>query len=138
MNDDYLDQVRKAVDSDIQLAIEFFAPADEIDFGLNRASLKWVEDRIEQLRTVRGWNPEPVVAELISLVGSFLGACIAADTEGEWQIHATGSLGVRLPNGVFIDPFHKAEKAILQGVDGGESIFRFHQVTVDHIATREI
>lgn len=135
VGDDKMDQVRKAIYSNVQLAIEYFAPESGIDFGLNRASLRWVEDLIEQQRAVPDWDPGPFVEDLASLVGSFLGACIVADADGEWQVNEiTGSLGVQLPNGVFVDPFYKAEKAIHQGVEGGESIFHFHRVTVDHVA----
>ncbi|MFB7718774.1 hypothetical protein [Nocardia sp. NPDC056100] len=137
--DQAMQQVRQAIDSNVQLAIEYFTAASGIDFGLNRASLAWVEDLIEQQRAVPNWDPEPSVNELVSLVGSFLGACIAVETGGEWQVSGvTGALGVQLPNGVFVDPFYKAEKAIRQGVDGGESIASFHRVTVDHVAVHGV
>ncbi|MFE5455904.1 hypothetical protein [Nocardia sp. NPDC056564] len=129
-----LEEARRAIDSHVHLVLELFGRASGIDFGLNRASLRWLDDLIELQRAAPGFDPEPVVESLTSLIGSFLGACIVADTKGDWHINEKGSLGVRLPNGVFVNPFQQTKEAIRRGVESGATISRFHQAAVGRVA----
>ncbi|MEV5840113.1 immunity 49 family protein [Nocardia sp. NPDC052112] len=124
--------VRSAIEANVQLVVERFEPGS--GFGLNRASLQLLEDSLEQLRAIPGYDPTPAEFEqLVALVGSFLGACILAEAEGDWVVH-DGQPGVLLPDGKLVFPFNKARKAVSDGVDGGESIVGFHRVVVEVLA----
>ncbi|MGK8558515.1 immunity 49 family protein [Nocardia gipuzkoensis] len=134
-----VDAVRSAIEANVRLAMEYFGPGSGIDFGLNRASLQLLEDVLERQRAVLGDDPHTAdIEQLVSLVGSFLGACILAETDGDWHVHEDGDLGILLPNGKLVFPFTKARKAIRSGADGGESIAQFHRNVVDVVAAGKL
>ncbi|MEV6322958.1 immunity 49 family protein [Nocardia sp. NPDC051787] len=134
-----MDKVRSAIEANVRLAVEAIGPGSGIDFGLNRASLQLLEDSLEHQRAVPGYDPTPAdIEQLVGLVGSFLGACILAETDGDWHVHDDGEPAVLLSDGKLVFPFTKARAAIRSGIDGGESIVGFHRTVVDLFAAGTI
>jgi hypothetical protein len=73
------------------------------------------------------------VNRLVSILGSFLGECIAANSGGAWLWHEEcQAWGVRLAENRYVFPFAKMEKAFDSGLDGGDSILSFYDIALDH------
>ncbi|GAA3042104.1 hypothetical protein [Streptosporangium longisporum] len=122
------------IKENVDLAIEELGPLSDVDFGLNRESVEWVEGFIERQRSRPGFDPEGSRG-LISVLGSFLGECIVAATGGRWDWSDDHGWGVVLPEGSTIFPFSKVEKQFRGGLEEGESVAGFYQVVVEVIAT---
>ncbi|MCK2215460.1 hypothetical protein MF672_016925 [Actinomadura sp. ATCC 31491] len=122
------------IQANVELAIEQLGPLADAGFGLNRESVEWVEGFIERQRARPGFDPERVDG-LVGVLGSFLGACVAAGAGGRWHCSDEGGWGVLLPDGSTAFPFTKVRKQLRDGVEGGESIASFYRVAVDFIAT---
>lgn len=123
----------ESIKKNAELVIKQFAPLSEIQFGLNRDSVEWVEGFIERQRAREDFdlnNSE----RLIDVLGSFLGECIIANTGGEWGASETYGLGVTFPDGNVCYPFNKMGKIFRHGLAGGDSILSFYDTTVDFIA----
>ncbi|MEW9550683.1 hypothetical protein [Nonomuraea sp. NPDC050783] len=133
MDDQELQWIRENVD----LAIEQLGPISDVDFGLNRESVEWVEGFIERRRARPDFDPEQVDG-LVGVLGSFLGACIAAAAGGRWHKRDEDGWGVLLPDGSTAFPFTKVRKQLRDGVEAGESIASFYQVAVDYVATGKL
>ena len=130
-----VDEGRRQIAENVRLALGKLGPISEIDFGLNRESVQWVEGFVERQRAQPGFDPARL-SGLIGVVGSFLGECIVARTTGGWHWSATdGSWGVRFDDGSVAFPFAKTRKLFADGVAGGDSILSFYDVAVDHLAT---
>jgi hypothetical protein len=72
---------------------------------------------------------------LVSVLGSFLGECIIANAGGSWRWTEERQWGVAFPNNNWSFPFAKVSKLFENGLEGGDSILSFYDVTVDFIAT---
>lgn len=125
------------IEANIRLAIDRLGPLSDVDFGLNQESVEWVEGFIERQRTRPGFDPEQVDG-LVGVLGSFLGACVAAATGGSWQWSQDHGWGVHLPNGSVAFPFSKVRKQFRDGLEGGESIASFYRIAVEFIATGKL
>jgi hypothetical protein len=113
-------------------AIEEFREAAEKDIGLDVDSVAWVEGFVERARDQYGAGGVP--SGLVSVIGSYLGEAIIAETGGHWAEDADGGLGVAFPNGDAVFPFAKVQKQFDEGVAAGESILSFYTVSVSYIA----
>jgi hypothetical protein len=127
--DDQIELIKK----NANLVIEQFGPLTEIDFGLNRDSVEWVEGFIERQRAREDFDLNNS-DRLIDVLGSFLGECIIANAGGEWRVSETHGLGVGFPDGNFCYPFNKVSKMFRYGLAGGDSILSFYDTTVNFIA----
>lgn len=129
---------RQAITANVQLAIDKLGPLSEIDFGPNRESVEWVEGFIERQRARPDFDPDKT-AGLAAVLGSFLGECIVAETDGEWKWHEeAGCWGVEVRDDNVAFPFAKVEKQLRNGVEGGDSILSFYDVTVEQLATGKL
>ena len=116
-----------------QLVIERLGPLSKIDFGFNRESVEWIEGFIERQRARVDFDLEGSSA-LVDILGSFLGEAIIANGGGAWRGSETHGLGVTFPDGNSCYPFNKVHKAFRDGLEGGDSILSFYDLTVDLIS----
>jgi hypothetical protein len=114
--------------------IEKFGPLSEIEFGLNRPSLEWVEGFIERERQRR--DPGSDIPEgLLNTLGAFLGECIVAASGGKWEWHEQQQdWGIHFSSGASAFPFSKVWKQFKNGIEGGDSILSFYDVAVNYVA----
>lgn len=107
--------------SNAQLAIEWFSSLSELheEFGYNSASVKWLDEFIENQRTTT-----PNRAILIQIIGSYLGECIIQTYGGTWK-SSDGQWAVSFNDLNWVFPFAKVSKQFQYGHDGGDSIFSF-------------
>jgi hypothetical protein len=80
-----MDELVEQIKQKAQLAVELFAPISEIDFGLNKQSVEWVEGYVERMRKRVDFN-DGSWNGLIDTIGAFLGECILARTGGTWEL----------------------------------------------------
>ncbi|TDD12329.1 hypothetical protein E1292_02525 [Nonomuraea deserti] len=133
MEEEELQQIQ----ANVSLAIDQLGPLSDVEFGLNPESVEWVEGFIERQRARPGFDPERIDG-LVGVLGSFLGACIAAATGGRWRKSDDDTWGVLLPDGSTAFPFTKVRKQFRGGVEDGESIAGFYRVAVGFIATGKL
>ncbi len=110
-----------------------FSPLSEIEFGFNQDSLEWVEGYVERLRKRADFN-DGSWNGLIDTIGSFLGECILARTEGAWEMSDDQRCCIRFPSGVRAFPMTKVAKQFADGLESGESITGFYRVCVESVA----
>jgi hypothetical protein len=130
-----MEDARRTLRANAELAIERLGPVSRLDFGLNRESVEWVEGFIERQRERLDFDPANLGA-LADVLGSFLGECLVVATGGEWfRDDEIGAWGVRFPNGSAAFPFAKVDKQFREGLVGGESISSFYDTAVNFVAT---
>lgn len=120
-----------AIRANSELAIATFKERSEIDFGLDRNSVAWMEGFIDRQRHV---DPSPP-AMITAVLGSHLGQSIIAAAGGVWAKDEDGQVGVRFDNGDWCYPFAKVAKQIESGAGVGEGILSFYDVSVEYLAT---
>jgi hypothetical protein len=126
---------RQAIAANVQLVIEQLGPASELDFGLNRPSVEWLEGFIERQR-VQPHADKAFVDRMVDILGSFLGECVAANSGGAWHWdEERQTWGVRLAEDRYAFPFAKVQKAFDNGLDCGDSILGFYDIALDHRRT---
>jgi hypothetical protein len=131
MND--LDAARREmIRANAAFAVEEFSKLREEGFGLDAASVSWVEGFIERQRVRLPEGEEP--DGLVSVIGSYLGEAIIAAAGGRWVEDDNGGVGVTFDNGDTAYPFAKVAKQFEQGLEQGESIASFYKVSVDLVA----
>ncbi|HEX2842755.1 hypothetical protein [Hyphomicrobium sp.] len=113
-------------------AIEEFREAAEKQIGYDADSVAWVEGFVERAR--ERYAESGVPSGLVSVIGSYLGEAIIAETGGQWTQDDEGRLAIQFPNQDAVYPFAKVEKQFDQGVAGGESILSFYTVSLSYIA----
>lgn len=118
------DHIRNNVD----LVIRELGPLSNIEFGLNRASVEWVEGFIERQRARPDFDPNN--AGIVTTLGCFLGECLIAAVNGRWQLHEGLGWSVEFAPDRFAFPLAKVEKQLRYGQDGGDSILSFYDTTV--------
>lgn len=119
---------REAITANVRLTIEMLGPESGLDFGLNRPSVAWLEGFIERQR-VRG--DEAFADRMVSILGSFLGECIAVGSSGMWLwLEDRQTWAVRLAEDKYAFPFAKVQKAFDSGLHGGESILSFYDIAM--------
>ena len=111
-------------------AVREFGDLVEFEFGMDRDSVAWVEGFIERQR--KNGNVEPG-GGLHSVLGSYLGEAIIAATGGRWDEDDNG-IGILFANGDKCYPFAKVAKQLENGLEGGDSILSFYNVSVDYVA----
>lgn len=130
-----MDEQIEPIKKNSEFVIEQLGPLSGIAFGLNKASVEWVEGFIERQRSRPGFDPDNL-DNLVSVLGSFLGECLIAkaggvwhwsDERSDWSVHFGGN------NHAF--PFARVRKLFLNGLEGGDSILSFYDVAVDYLAT---
>lgn len=115
-------ETRKNIRANSDLVVQHLGPHSGIVFGLNRASVAWLDGFIERQRQ-RPDLDDRLRAALINQLGSFLGECIVANTKGEWAwIESQKTVGVQFPGGNCVFPFNKVSKQVDNGRAGGDSI----------------
>lgn len=107
------------------LVIEQLGPLSGIEFGLNKASVEWVEGFIERQRAREGFDPDNT-GNLVSLLGCFLSECIIANAGGEWRLSDLYGWGIEFSDGNCAYPIAKVGKAFRNGLEGGDSILSFY------------
>lgn len=112
------------IKANTDLVIAQLAEASGIAFGLNTASLAYLEGFIERQRA-RGLSAG-ATDRLVSVFGSFLGECIVANYGGRWVEHDHG-WAINLDGRVLAFPFAKVRKLFDGGLDRGESIVGFFE-----------
>ncbi len=131
VDDERLSKIR----ANAAMAVERFRELSGASFGFDASSVGWVEGFIDRTRPQVG---EEGAAGLVSVIGSYLGEAIIANTGGTWGEDDVGGLGVRFANGDTVYPFAKAWKQFEGGVDGGESILSFYTMSVDYVASGKL
>ena len=115
-------ETRAEIRANSDLVVQHLSPHSDIVFGLNRASVEWVDGFIERQRK-RSDLDDQARSGLINRLGSFLGECIVANTKGSWAyIESEGTIGVQFQNGNCVFPFNKVMKQFDNGLAGGDSI----------------
>jgi len=108
-----MDELEK-IQANARLVIEHLGPASGLnDFGLNAASLRWVDDFIARMR---GSADKATREKFSSILGSFLGECVITQYGGKWE-WSDDHLGVRVNERLTFFPFSKVSKHF-QNEDG--------------------
>ena len=118
------DQIRANAQSVLNPLSSLSQP--EVRFGYNRESVQWVEEFIEQQRRAADVTPEST-ANLVRIIGSYLGECVIHTYGGEWRQHE-GEWGVFFDNSNAVFPFAKVRKQFENGLAGGDSILGFFEI----------
>ena len=100
------DPRRALIANNVALALSEFGRLCGDDFGLDDASVDWVDGFIERQRLREDVRRDP--GALLSVIGSYLGEAIIAATGGHWAEDAQGALVVEFDNGDWCAPFAKA------------------------------
>jgi hypothetical protein len=120
----------KKIRANSDLVIEQLGPLSGIAFGLNRQSVEWVDGFIERQR-MRDDLTDEFIARTVNVLGSFIGECVIAHTDGAWAwIEEQQTIGVRFPSGSCTFPFTKVHKQYLNGNAEGDSISGFFCATL--------
>jgi hypothetical protein len=104
-------------------------------FGFNRVSVEWVEGYIERLRDSGIFKQKEALENLTSVLGSFLGECIAQTYNGEWR-NEDGRWGVYFSNKSTAFPFSKVVKQLTDGLESGDSILGFFDMIPEVLLVR--
>ncbi|MFI6815931.1 hypothetical protein ACIBG7_26235 [Nonomuraea sp. NPDC050328] len=118
------DQLRR-IQANVDLFIAQCAPASDHDFGLDRASVEWVDGFVERQRARLAPGE---LGALPSVVGCFLGACLVEATPGRWARDEEQGWGIEFPSGNWAFPISKARKQFEEGP--GDSILAFYDMTL--------
>ncbi len=111
-------------------AVREFGDLVEFRFGLDQPSVAWVEGFIERQRTSANVKTG---GGMHSVLGSYLGEAIIAATGGRWDEDENG-IGILFANGDKCYPFAKVAKQLENGLEGGDSILSFYNVSVEYVA----
>jgi hypothetical protein len=115
------------------LVVDELGPISGIDFGFDASSVAWVDGYIERQRERFAGKDE--AAQLVAVLGSWLGEAIIKAAGGAWDVHVRDEIGVRFENGDWCFPFSKVAKQFAHGqADGGETLLAFYNVSIDLIA----
>jgi hypothetical protein len=127
-----LEQIR----ANAAFVVEKLGEISGMDFGLDEASVGWVEGFIERQRaSLQGADADG----LVNVLGCYLGeAVIAAVPDARWEEDAIGGLGVAFANGDMAYPVAKVAKQFANGLAQGDSIRGFYDVTVNFVATGKL
>ena len=120
------------ITSDVELAIERLGALTDFEFGLDARSVEWVDGFILRQRERPGFDLDEV-GGLVGVLGSFLGECIVAATDGHWHRDAeTDQWCVRFPSGDQAYPYTKVWKCFEHGAE--DSIASFYDISVNYVA----
>ena len=117
-----MNELVELIKKNAQLVVDRLGRLSDVNFGLNRESVAWVEGFIERHRARPDFDPA-TVNNLVNPLGSFLGECIIANAGGSWrwsEKHQTWNVAFSDNSHAF--PFVKVSKLFANGLEGGESI----------------
>lgn len=123
-------EIEQALKTNADHVIETLGPVAFPGFGLDAASVKWLEGYVDGQRGVE-MDERTFTANL----GAFLGEAIIAAVGGAWTYHASGYLGVLLGSGVWCLPFARVRKQLEMGSGSGESVWTFYKIATEQVAT---
>ena len=104
------DETLEAIRHNAQIVVDTLQDNEApLDYGV--ASLKWLEEYVEQRRSEL---TEQEKANLVNTIGAFLGECLCRAYEGNW-VEMDGRLGVTVRSGITAFPFSKVHKFIDEG-----------------------
>jgi len=131
-------ETRNRIRTNSDLVIQHLGPHSGIAFGLDRASLEWLDGFLERQRKRPDLTDE-LRGTLVNQIGSFLGECIAANTKGDWKwIESQQTLGVQFSIGNCVFPFNKVMKQLDNGRAGGDSILGLYDSVLALIAAGKL
>jgi hypothetical protein len=132
LDDKRLEMIR----ANAAFAIKELGALSEIDFGLDAASVAWTEGFIERQRAaLRAEGTDGIV----NVLGSYLGEAIIAAVPGaSWEVDANGTPGILFPTGDMAFPFGKVAKQFADGLESGESILSFYNISVKYVAAGKL
>jgi hypothetical protein len=125
----------ETIHANAELVVRELAHASGRQFGYDSDSVAWVEEFIERQRaevpeTARG---------LVSVLGCYLGEAIIEAVPGaEWVEDDNGALAVLFMTGDRAYPFNKVDKQIAEGLESGESILSFYNMSVKFVAAGKL
>lgn len=130
------DPRRALIANNVKLALSELGRLCGDEFGLDDASVDWVDGFIERQRVRADVQRDP--GALLSVIGSYLGEAIIVATGGHWAEDAQAAIVVEFANGDWCAPFAKVAKQFEVGHAGGESIAEFYDFSVNFVATGKI
>jgi hypothetical protein len=121
-----------------QLVVDQLGRLSDVNFGLNRESVAWVEGLIVRHRARPDFD-STIVNNLVNTIGSFLGECIIANAGGSWRwSDENETWSVAFSDNSHALPFVKVSKLFANGLEGGESILSFYDVTVGYLSRAKL
>ncbi len=96
------------------LAVRELAPLNNGAFGFDAASVRWLDEYLEGLRTRGQLEDRAICEKLVAVLGSYLGECIVRCHGGAWT-EQQGHWCVRFGAGNCAFPFAKVAKRITNG-----------------------
>jgi hypothetical protein len=121
-----------------RIVIDQLRQLSDMDFGMNRESVVWVEGFIERQRARPDFD-SAFADKLTQTLGSFLGECIIANGGGAWlwsDDHQSWSIVFSNNSQAF--PFVKVGKMFADGLEGGESIVSFYDIAVAYLSKSKL
>lgn len=126
----------ETIHTNAELVVREMADLNGADLGYGKDGVAWVEGFIERQRG--GLSPDSAHG-LVNVLGCYLGeAIIAAVPAAEWAEDADGALGILFPSGDMAFPFNKIEKQLADGLEAGESILSFYNISVNYVAAGKL
>lgn len=117
------------------LVVRELSHASGRDFGFDADSVGYVQGFIERQRA----EFPDTARQLVNVLGCYLGeAIIAAAPGAAWTEDDSGALAVLFPNGDLAYPFNKVEKQVAEGLENGESILSFYNISVSYVAAGKL
>lgn len=104
--------------------------------GFDQASVARVETFIEGQRA----EFPDTARQLVNVLGCYLGEAVIEVVPGaEWgEDDESGALCIVFPNGDMAFPFYKVAKQIDEGLEKGESILSFYNISVNYVAAGKL
>ena len=133
-----MNELVELIKKNAQLVVDRFGRLSDVNFGLNRESVAWVEGFIERHRARPDFD-STTVNNLVKTLGSFLGECIIANAGGSWRwSDEDQTWSVAFSDNSKAFPFVKVSKLFAKGLEGGESILSFYDVTVGYLSKAKL
>ena len=131
LNEERLEAIR----ANAELVIRELGHASGRTLGFDADSVAYIEGFLERQRV----EVPDTARQLVGVIGCYLGEAIIEAVPGaDWSEDEDGALMVLFANGDAAYPFHKVEKQIAEGLDAGESILSFYNVSKDYVATGKL
>lgn len=120
-------QQAEAIAGNVRLVTDAFTNLAGESLSPGRAGVVFLEGFIERQR-VRG--DEAQRAQLADMAGCYLGAALLAEVGGRWVQDGELGLGIELAPTFVAFPFAKAAKQFANGLEAGDSVLSFFDVSV--------
>lgn len=122
------DETVSAIAAMTRYVIDQLTPIAPMPFGLDAESVRWFDAYVDRQRRFPGFDPSRI-GHLVEPFGCYLGDAIAAATEGHWVLRGTWR-GVEVAEEVISFPFHKVEKLLEEGLEGGECLMALYESSI--------